>query len=1142
MSKCSRGRPAGSHVTDPAVNKQNKARGLEQGERHGENKCDPETSRLSYVSSLSQCSYNYNSLDGGQHVSVKTPADVECIYLDTDTVSISSNESDCDNREAGVCISEIISTTQRDSKDENQNKFLCSNLTEEGGISNEPMLYISPTVSPTTSKSEKARICVKSTAKVDFIKNGQHLDSLQLDLGEVTLPPSNKKRKVSVTQTLSTLSPSNVPSDSKSRHDPEENIGNELADQKFCCTLSWSTYMYRKPLQCSCKFAAEASKSGQGYVADPSSPVSQCALELESCQDEVYLNEDLNNGANTVQKESMSTSRLRLPLQKRHESNDNSEGNFQDKPTETYRLGKRCGVRRRKSQGEKSHLKGKEESVLNSVLALKSRNKSRTNSQKKAQPSDTQLCKGKEDMEIVYVVSDIVSTSASESNSDIIEVEESCLENVRKGLSRQNVTQEGNLSSPMSTTKNGKIFSVANISKADQNMNLLNTDHSMLNSMATMERIPELSPATSDLNMEQCSQSLPLADQEYQVAWTDQLSEIMTLFPLGMQDMHTGSSSKDKETTVINQKESSQEVIDICLDNLEDLTKQFDEDLESFLSVDSNKPALHVALLSDNRPDDKRAEKVQTDTHGKEFCCILSYSAFICGEQSKCLCTFLPNATNKPTMKNTQAGRPEPESTLEAIETFPSPKPDVNKSNIGNKRRKGKKVRFDNSQLHLKTVEQSPLTQVCKNLFVKKKRKKTITSTLTRNSDMDLGSKTESSRVFKDGSSSFECDNIESCLPKQAFKAPGQILKEESVPMIDNRDIFPYLETNTGSQLRMLEGEQELSKYNENTSRVLKRKSKDFPLLPAVHNVRKETDKGIDSKVKHNSAKKPKEQGRKRRGCTHTGGITTCSSLRRHKDIEKAQNPGLDQNISWVETTDAPSPAVCRLESSITWDKSKVRSQKAKNRRSRRGSSKRRKSGLSNREAAVKQQTCTKECSLDLEQRAGGLGAAAKSFRGDVSLGKYVIEPVISKCTDKPPMENSQKLSHLEMNPSLKYDSKNPSHEKLQIEANVFRCKKWTFSDSNRSSHRPHVPLCGKIKSAVSSSLSTNEPGTTSMDNGQCHLDKVSLPASNTEVKTVDAPCCGRPIEETAPKEKIRVRPCVVTLCRLPLALERQFL
>ncbi|XP_075692468.1 uncharacterized protein LOC142659841 [Rhinoderma darwinii] len=515
MSGYSRRRVAIGCVIEPAVHKQKKAKELRKGRGHGKNKCDQgdiqpapqapmcdvQNIQLSGICSLSQSSYNYNSslastFDESRHVQVVertagpndykllSEIDVECKSLDPDTVSISSNESDCDIQEVGAWISEKVSKTpaqpcptKGDVEGEKRNQ-LSSYLTKEGNGSNEPKLSVSPTVSPPMSKLK--RMYVETNAQVDFIKNAQYADSFQL----------NKARKVlDVTQTLSTLSsiqndtgeliiqskqnklPRNkprsvvypkqtgidkltrisdvqresssplihsaVPSHNQSNHDPDKSMRNELSNKEYCCVLSWSANIHGKQLQCPCSFAADTSKPGLGSVAG-SSTVINLALEQESYK---YR-------TNTVQKETTSRlktqDQLRLPLKNRQGSSDKPEQQIQnEKKTQAYILWKRSRVARSTSQafqlskGENSNPEEERQSILNSVLKSKTLRTCKKNggnildSQEKAQHADIQLYNKK--VKSMSMDSDIVSLSSNDSD---MEKEVSVPETVRKEQSK----------------------------------------------------------------------------------------------------------------------------------------------------------------------------------------------------------------------------------------------------------------------------------------------------------------------------------------------------------------------------------------------------------------------------------------------------------------------------------------------------------------------------------------------------------------------------------------------------------------------------------------------------------------------------------------------------------------------------------
>ncbi|KAM4019932.1 uncharacterized protein ACNLHF_000537 isoform 1-T3 [Anomaloglossus baeobatrachus] len=353
MSGYSRRKVASHSVAEPAVHKPKKADELKKGEQCAEkclhceiqhypqdHKCALQNIKISNVCSLSKVSFHDNSsvasaVKEGDLDPASCPndlklseSDVNYIHLESHSESELSNKPDCNIREVGAWRSENVSTVNH--KDNNLKESIVTDLTEEGGISNEPKRSVTPKVSSPVSKFSSIKTRSTANSKQTGIETRTRNSDAQ------------RGSKSSVGHSIE-------PSDNKSRPNSEENREKKSFDKKFCCVLSWTASIYGQPLECSC-----ASEKNQGGVTQSSTSVKQLGLHVESCRDYVLIR-DLDN-TSTVQKETsppqLSTQgQHKLPHKKRQESNGKSQAHNQNKETrQTYSLRKLSAVGQRKSQ------------------------------------------------------------------------------------------------------------------------------------------------------------------------------------------------------------------------------------------------------------------------------------------------------------------------------------------------------------------------------------------------------------------------------------------------------------------------------------------------------------------------------------------------------------------------------------------------------------------------------------------------------------------------------------------------------------------------------------------------------------------------------------------------------------------------
>ncbi|XP_073497853.1 uncharacterized protein [Phyllobates terribilis] len=606
----------GSYVADQAVNEPKIASELKKGEKPDENKCDrceiqhyPQAQKcvlqnikISNVCSLSKVSFHHNSsvasrfkesyLDpaGSNDLKLLSESDVKHIPLDSHSASESSNKSDCNVREVEAWLSENVSTTLDNHKGKNLNKFIFNDVTEEGGLSNEPKLSVTPTVSSPVSKF--SRIQTRSIAKSTRIETHTRNYDAQ------------RRSNSSVGQSI-------VPSDNTSKPDTEENLENKSSDKKFCCVLSWTASIYGQQRQCSCALAKSTTTPSGGYIPQSSASVKQLALHIESYRDYVLI-KDLDSSKSTVQKETTFPPQLnpqgqhKLPLLIRKKSNGKSEEHNQSEvKTKDSFLRKKSGEGRRKSQalelseGENSNLQGKWETMLNPVSALETCAESRVN-----------LLDRQEKAVLSHSTRNVLDLTLGRKK----------LSNLKNDESEQimSARNEGGSSYVQSKQMDFRETSV---------------HEKCSSSIHYQDKGPEA-------NTEPHGQSLPF-DREYSSNCADQESENVINLALDKHDINPDSSG---DNAVINESDCSNEGIDRSLGSTEDPMKQFK--YNSLLCNDGSGYVPHSAMVSENTTSDKTTEKIQNNKHGNEFCCMLGWSAQVCGEQSKCSCKFVSPTTN----------------------------------------------------------------------------------------------------------------------------------------------------------------------------------------------------------------------------------------------------------------------------------------------------------------------------------------------------------------------------------------------------------------------------------------------------------------------------------------------------------------
>ncbi|XP_073405052.1 uncharacterized protein [Dendrobates tinctorius] len=598
MSDYSSTKVAGSYVAEPAVNTPMEVNELKKGGQPDENKCDHcevphypsaqkcefPTIKISNVCSLSKTSFHHNAsiasrfkeshLDpaGPNDLKLLSESDVQHIPLDSHSAPKSSNKSDCNVREVEAWLCKNVSSTVDNHKGKNLNKF----VTEEGGLSNEPKLPVTPTVSSPASKF--SRIETRSTAYAKSTRIETHTQNSD----------EQKRSDSSVSKIV-------VPSDNKSKPAAEENIENKSRDKKFCCVLSWTASIYGKQVQCPCALAESTTTPSLGYVPQSSASVKQLAVHIESYSDYVII-KDLDSSKRTVKKETsprqLKTQRqLKLPLIKRKKnSNGKSLEHVQhDEKTQTSFLRKTSGVGRRKSQalalseGENSNSTGKQESMLNSVLALQTCGESRANTLNRQEKA-------------------LLSHGTSKVSD---------LTPGQKPLTDLNDESEQSM-----YVSNGGGSPYVHSKPIDFR------ESSMCEKFSSSIHCQNKGPKA---NTEQRGQSLPF-DQDYLSNWKDKESENLTHLALNKHDINPDSS---EDNAVINESDCSNESIDRSLN-----------------SMDGSSCVPQSAILLDNTTNDKTMEKIQNNIYGNEFCCMLGWSAQVCGEQSKCSCNLVSPTTN----------------------------------------------------------------------------------------------------------------------------------------------------------------------------------------------------------------------------------------------------------------------------------------------------------------------------------------------------------------------------------------------------------------------------------------------------------------------------------------------------------------
>ncbi|XP_069602577.1 uncharacterized protein [Ranitomeya imitator] len=388
----------------------------------------------------------------------------------------------------------------------------------------------------------------------------------------------------------SSVGQSVVPSDNKSKPDTEEKIENKSHNKKFCCVLSWTASIYGQQLQCPCALAKKTTTPRHGYIPQSSASVKQLALHIGSYSDYVLI-KDLDSSKSTLQKETTSPrqlntqGQLKLPLIKRKKSNGKSEEHVQneEKTQISFLRKKSQGVGRRKSQ------------------ALPFSKGENSNS------------KGKEES----MLNSVSALQTCESRANLLNRQEKAV--VSPGTRKV-----------LNLTRGQKTLTDLN-DESEQSMYARNGGgspyvHSKpIDFRETNVREKFCQNKGPKTNTEPHGQSLPF-DRDYPSNWADKESENVTRLALGKHDLSPDSS---EDNAGINESDCSNEGIDRSLD-----------------STDGRGYVSHSAMLLDNTTNDKTTEKIQNNLYVNEFCCMLGWSAQVCGEKSKCSCNLVSLNTN----------------------------------------------------------------------------------------------------------------------------------------------------------------------------------------------------------------------------------------------------------------------------------------------------------------------------------------------------------------------------------------------------------------------------------------------------------------------------------------------------------------
>ncbi|XP_077142094.1 uncharacterized protein LOC143806052 [Ranitomeya variabilis] len=382
----------------------------------------------------------------------------------------------------------------------------------------------------------------------------------------------------------SSVGQSVVPSDNKSKPDTEEKIENKSHNKKFCCVLSWTASIYGQQLQCPCASAKKTTTPSHGYVPQSSASVKQLALHIGSYSDYVLI-KDLDSSKSTLQKETTSPRQLNTQGQLKLPLIKRKKSNGISKEHVQNEEKKR----RRKSQalafskGENSNSQGKAESMLNSVSALQTCGESRANILNRQEKA---------------VVSPGTRTVLN-------------LTHGQKTLTDLNDDSEQSM-----YARNGGGSSYVHSKPID--FRETNVREKFSSSIHCQNKGPKTTT-------EPHGQSLPFG-RDYLSNLADKESENVTRLAL---DKHDISPDSSEDNAGINESDCSNEGIDRSLD-----------------STDGRGYVSHSAMLLDNTTNDKTKEKIQNNLYVNEFCCMLGWSAQVCGEQSKCSCNLVSLNTN----------------------------------------------------------------------------------------------------------------------------------------------------------------------------------------------------------------------------------------------------------------------------------------------------------------------------------------------------------------------------------------------------------------------------------------------------------------------------------------------------------------
>ncbi|XP_056397242.1 uncharacterized protein LOC130291862 [Hyla sarda] len=960
MSGYSKGRPTASYVTEPAVQKLKKASKVKKGERHGNeydsqhgcqaSTCHLQNIKISGVFSLCQSSYYYNTsvaswFKGGQHdPTIGKPADVndykmlseidvEYICLDNDAVSTSQNELDCNIRKEGASILENLKSTKCNSKGKNPQKFISSDLTEEGTLSKNSKLSFCPTVPSLMTELENSRICDDTSAKVDFIKNSKHGDSVQLHLVEAILPPSNKTEQVlDVAQTLSNLeslqknagekliqskqnnlrknksssigypketkietlnknfevqrkssssnSPRTVPLYNQSERDPEENIINKLPNKVYCCALCWSDYVYGKKLQHSCR-----------HSVDATIPVAQGHRSVASLE---------NDGdKNSVQS-------------KKNKFASNEVGSCCVHPEQTATL------------------------IRESIDTEPPKKNCRCISKVRYNiNNDCQTA--------TYIDEVIQNTQQQEQNTLNPKYKFSAIGDKCLNESEEAKNVHGNIISKMCNS----MFSEVLIERS---------------STSGIEEIQKQSSAFLDINTEPYSQG----DQEYQLNWTDQLSDLITHFPLGLQGFNACRTLENKEAVshMINKPtENTTQCTPAC---------RPEATYETIKTMASPKLDVNTFNICNKKISKKGCSTYEdTSLHlkRKEHSLLTQLDKHLLIKKYKKDTNISPKKTVASTTRDSCLDlQPKTESSGCFRDGGFSLKSDNVGSSLSEnyfKVQMSKEVQSKHSKNKRHLPDDMTRPKICNRLEVLEARSTGVCpaklNTFVLNQTSNEGQakhpknkhhlpnditrpkkqkKLEVNEARSTGvcqaksNSSLALENLKQIISsKKALNKCSSLMADESEKKIspeynileghmqkgkksnqnakksikkscmtcDGKKMFLDLQTNTGCQLRTLYAEQESTKYNkaiENTTSMVKQDSKDFTLIPAVQTLPEET---------HQEKKRRGRQTQSKKKSIPVDNRKACSTSRRKSHVlhqkESGQHVPSEKNKATVDSS-----------------------------------------------------------------------------------------------------------------------------------------------------------------------------------------------------------------------------------------------